>query len=140
MGRLGSLPAGLGMCGNVPRQRRGGSGEKSLRVESAGSVLWDQGQHQSGVTSAKPSVSPLEPTWIRASLQLGFLLSLHGISPSPFNANHGNPPQLEISVILPTSVIQGIRDAGRAGTVAGLGLAARLAGEKGEVVQWVWRE
>lgn len=66
------------------------------------------------------------------------------ISPQPSGdfsfTLHGKPPQLEVRVVLPTSVIQGIRDVGRGRAVAGMGLAARLAGEEGGVVQWIWME
>lgn len=84
---------------------------------------------------------PLVPTWSRSSPQLAFLLILQM---SPFKAgakaNHGSPQSWRSRVILPTSVFQGIRDAGTGRMVAGQRLVARLAEEEGEVVQWVRRE
>lgn len=72
MGRLWVSPC-LGMC-----QREGGCGEKSLRMDSVPSALWDQA-HQSRVTVAEPHVSPLE----QIQAQSGFLPILQV---SPFKA------------------------------------------------------
>lgn len=62
--------AGVGGCQGK------GAGEKSPGLDSAGSTLWAQAQHQSRVTLvathlAKSSMSPTVPAWRRSSPQSG---------------------------------------------------------------------
>lgn len=93
-GQAGGSPCLLGLHGNVPRQRQDGSGEKSLRVDSAGSALWDQAQHQSRATLAKPT----------SGAHLEQIQPPAGISPHPSDeplqgrsqGQPQQPPELEI--------------------------------------------
>lgn len=129
---MGTLPARWGCMGMC--QGRDRIDLKSLRMDNSCSALWDHAHHQSRVTLAQPNVSHLE----QVQPQVGFLLILWV---SPFKARAKAAPKLEIRVILPTSVTQGITDAGRveSGSWAGWGQGASCAvGMEGMRKTWIF--